>query len=69
VQEVKVEYLSHERAADFIAYCKKHKMELDDSFLYDDHLKKSQPNEENPTYILTNQEGELIAAASLMINE
>ncbi|MDR6123633.1 mycothiol synthase [Bacillus sp. SLBN-46] len=64
-----VEYLGPGRVADFVAYCKKHKVDLDDSFLYDDHLAKFQPNEENPTYILTNQEGELIAAASLMINE
>ena len=37
----------------FIGYCKKHIMEIDDSFLYDEDLKKIEPNAENPTCILT----------------
>ena len=64
-----VEALKSERVADFIAYCKKHKQEVDDSFLYDEDLKDFVPNADNPTYIISNQHGEIIAAASLMIED
>lgn len=67
--EMKVEYLSNERIVDFIAYCKKHKMELDDSFLYEEHLSSFKPDVENPTYIVTDDHGKMMAAASLMLNE
>lgn len=66
---MKVEALTNERAADFISYCKKHRKEVDDSFLYDQDLINFEPNADNPTYIVTNQLGEVIAAASLIIDE
>jgi len=64
-----VEALKSERVAEFIAYCKKHKQEVDDSYLYDEDLKDFEPNADNPTYIINNQHGEIIAAASLIIEE
>ncbi|WP_075619818.1 GNAT family N-acetyltransferase [Paenisporosarcina indica] len=64
-----VEALKSERVADFISYCKKHKQEVDDSFLYDEDLKDFVPNVDNPTYIISNQHGEIIAAASLIIED
>lgn len=66
---MKIEALKNDRVADFIAYCKKHKAEIDDSFLYDEDLKSFEPNGENPTYILTNDIGEIIGTASLIIDE
>lgn len=35
---MKVEALKTEQLEDFREYCKKHRKELDDSFLYDDDL-------------------------------
>lgn len=66
---MKVELLKSDRIQDFIMYCKKHKKEIDESFLYDEDLNNFEPNYENPTYIITNQEGVLIATASLIIDD
>ncbi|WP_166462450.1 GNAT family N-acetyltransferase [Psychrobacillus vulpis] len=66
---MRVENLLQNRVADFITYCKKHKMELDDSFLYDEDLQEFEPNEENPTYIVTTQQGDIVGAVSLMIDD
>jgi len=66
---MKLEALKNDRIADFVSYCKKHKMEIDDSFLYDEDLKSFEPSEENPTYIVTNDMGEIIGTASLIIDE
>ncbi|MDQ1146171.1 mycothiol synthase [Bacillus sp. SORGH_AS 510] len=66
---MKVEYLCEERVADFVAYCKNHKIEIDDSFLYDEHLANFKPDKENPTYIVTNQKGRMVAVGSLMLND
>ena len=66
---MKIEVLKNDRVADFVAYCKKHKSEIDDSFLYDEDLKGFEPGDENPTYIATNDIGEIIGTASLIIDE
>ena len=66
---MKVEALRNERIKDFVDYCKKHRMEVDDSFLCDEDLKDFKPNDENPTFIVTDQTGELIASASLIIDD
>ncbi|WIV13269.1 GNAT family N-acetyltransferase [Proteiniborus sp. MB09-C3] len=66
---MKVEALKSEKIEDFINYCKKHKMEIDDSFLYDEDLRDFEPNEENPTYIVTDNQDELKATASLIMND
>lgn len=66
---MKIEALKNEKIQDFIAYCKRHRMELDDSFMYDEDLEKFEPNDENPTYIVTNELGELLGTASLIIDE
>lgn len=66
---MKIEALTSEKVESFIAYCKKHKAEIDDSFLYDEDLKGFKPDAENPTYLIMNSIGEVIAAASLMITE
>jgi mycothiol synthase len=66
---MKVEVLRKEKIEEFKDYCRKHRLEVDDSFLYEEDLKDFVPNEENPTYIVTNQQEELVAAASLIIDE
>lgn len=66
---MKIEALTKERTEDFAAYCRKHRMEIDESFLYDEDLKDFESNDENPTYILTTQEGEIRAAASLILDD
>lgn len=66
---MKVEVLKNERIGDFVKYCEKHRLEVDDTFLYEEDFKDFVPNEENPTYIITDQQGELIAAASLIIDD
>ena len=61
--------LTPDRTPDFVDYCRRHKAEVDDSYLYDDQLAKFQPDQDNPTYILTGPKGEVQAAASLMIDD
>jgi mycothiol synthase len=60
---MKVAILKNDRIKDFVGYCKKHKMEIDDSFLYDEDLKNFEPNAENPTCIVTDQQGNVVATA------
>jgi mycothiol synthase len=64
-----IEKLKNDRVLEFEEYCKKHRRELDDSFLYDEDLKDFEPNDENPTYIVTNQHGDIVGVASLMIDD
>ena len=66
---MKINALNNEHINDFIKYCKKHRMEIDDSFLYDEDLENFKVNGENPTYIITDEKGEIKAAASLIIDE
>ncbi|OGO77398.1 MAG: hypothetical protein A2Y23_08315 [Clostridiales bacterium GWB2_37_7] len=66
---MKIEALSKERVADFVSYCKKHRTEIDDSFLYDEDLRDFEPNDENPTYIAMDTQGTIIAAASLIVDD
>lgn len=66
---MRIEVLKTARIKDFVKYCKNHRAEVDDSFLYEHELNKFVPDVENPTYILTNQNGEIKAAASLIIND
>lgn len=66
---MKLKFLKEERIEDFVSYCKKYKGEIDESFLYDEDLKKFKPNEENPTYIVTNEKGDIVATASLIIDD
>lgn len=66
---MKVEALKNEKIEEFINYCKKHRMGIDDSFLYDEDLRDFKPNEDNPTYIVTDNQGELKATASLIMDD
>ena len=66
---MKIGALKKENLEDFISYCKKHRSEIDESFLSEEDLKDFQSNDENPTYIVTDPAGKIKAAASLIIND
>jgi mycothiol synthase len=66
---MKIEALKNERIGDFVEFCRRHKPEVDESFLHDENLRDFKPDDENPTYIVTGRQGEIIAAASLIIDE
>lgn len=66
---MKLEALRDERLADFIDYCKRHKSEVDESYLYDADLKDFKADEENPTYILTNEQNQIVAVASILLDD
>ncbi|WP_203248564.1 GNAT family N-acetyltransferase [Sporosarcina beigongshangi] len=66
---MRIEALKNGQIDDFLKYCKKHRMELDDSYLYDEDLRDFELNDENPTYIVTNQQGDLMGAVSLIIDD
>ncbi|MEH7275658.1 GNAT family N-acetyltransferase [Neobacillus vireti] len=66
---MKVMGLEKERVCDFVAYCKKHRKELDDSYLYDSDLEEFEVTLENPTYVLINEQEEIIGAASFVLDD
>lgn len=66
---MRVEGLKKERVLDFVAYCKKHRNEIDDSYLYDSDLLEFEIGDENPTYLAINQQDEIIGAASLVMDD
>lgn len=66
---MKIEALTGERVNAFIEFCKKHRHEVDDSFLYEEDLKDFIPGEENPTCVVLGRQGEILAAASIMMND
>lgn len=66
---MKIEILDQVRKEEFLNFCRKHRNELDDSFLYDEDLEEYEPNAENPTYIALNPQGVITGAASLMLND
>ncbi|MBY0123541.1 GNAT family N-acetyltransferase [Bacillus sp. S/N-304-OC-R1] len=66
---MKAEYVSNEKLGDFIAFCANHRHKVDESFLYDEDLKNFQPDNENPAYVITDQNGNVNAAASLIMDD
>ncbi|SES40831.1 GNAT family N-acetyltransferase [Psychrobacillus sp. OK032] len=66
---MKLELLTLENLADFVAYCKKYRYEIDDSFLYDEDLINFELSADNPTYIITDEGGDTIAVASLVMDD
>lgn len=67
--DIRILPLSPERMEDFKTYCRKHRQEVDDSFLYEEDLAEFQIHEEHPTYIAVNEKGELIGAASIIADD
>jgi mycothiol synthase len=61
--------LEKERVSDFVAYCKKHRSEVDDSYLYDFELREFAVDDENHTYLALNELDEIIGTASLVMDD
>lgn len=66
---MKVTFLDEKYIDDFAAYCKRHRPEVDESDLYDADLESFIPNEDNPTYVLLDDEERIRAVASLIFND
>jgi mycothiol synthase len=66
---MKVVALEEARVQDFAAYCKNHRSEVDDSYLYDFELRDFQVGVVNPTYILINKKDDIVGAASLVMDD
>ncbi len=66
---MKSEFLDRSKVSEFTDYCRRHRDEVDDSFVYEEDLKAFEPGDENPTYIITGAKGEILAAASLMLTD
>lgn len=64
-----LEVLKNDRLEEFVDYCRRHRREVDDSFLYEEDLQEFEPSAENPTYIFSNHKGRIIAAASLILDD
>lgn len=62
---MRVQYLSNEKLKEFLEYCKKYGREHDESFLPNNEF---HADENNPTYILINDNEEIVGTISLMIN-
>ncbi|WBW94699.1 GNAT family N-acetyltransferase [Oceanirhabdus sp. W0125-5] len=65
---MRVRKMNNDRIEEFVQYCKSYRGQVDDSFLYDEDLRDFTPDEENPTYILLNEQGIIIGAISLIID-
>ncbi|WP_025677585.1 GNAT family N-acetyltransferase [Paenibacillus massiliensis] len=65
---MRIEQLQLEDKAEFIAYCVRHRSEVDDSFLYEQDLEKFEPDEDNPTLVIK-EDGAIIAVASLILDD
>lgn len=66
---MKTVQLSKVNFHDFVDYCKRHRGDVDESFLYDEDFEKFQIGSENPTYLLLDEDEKVVAAASLIIDE
>lgn len=65
---VRILPLEINRKQEFIDYCVTHRSEHDASNLYDEDLKCFIPNENNPTYILNDNNDTVVGAVSLLLD-
>ncbi len=65
---MKAEKMQEKDRKDFIAFCLRNRDKVDDSYLDEDELNQFILNEENPTFVV-NQEDRIIAAASLILDD
>lgn len=63
-----IKTITNKNKEKFVLFCKKHRKNLDDSFLYDEDLDDFEINEENPTYAICNDDDKIIAVVSLIID-
>ncbi len=65
---MKAEKLFFSEIPDFLAYCKRHRDEVDDSFLLDADLEAFVPDGNDPTFVIKSG-GKIIAVASLILDD
>lgn len=61
--------LSNERITEFADYCRRHRADVDESFIYDEDLENFQVDKYNPTYVATDNDDRITAVASLIADE
>ena len=61
-----IEKLGSERLSAFLAFCRAHRTDVDDSFLYDEDLRNFVASDEDPTYLALADGGRIVGAASIM---
>ena len=66
---MRIDTLKMDMLDSFKKYCVKHRAQIDESFLYDYDLEKFEVGKENPTYIVTDDSLNIVAAASLIIDD
>ncbi|GIO84195.1 hypothetical protein J25TS5_11270 [Paenibacillus faecis] len=66
MKDMSIEALGMEKLGEFLDYCRKHRKDVDDSFLYEEDLRDFTIHEDHPTYIALNPAGDLVGAASLI---
>ncbi len=66
---MKIVELEQHRLPEFVSYCKAHRPEVDESFLYDEDLEGFAIGQENPTVLAVDDGGAVIGAGSLVLNE
>lgn len=64
-----IEALDSRRLKDFTDYCRAHRGEVDDSYLYDEHLAGFVPDGDNPACIALDDAGQVVGAASLIMGD
>jgi mycothiol synthase len=65
---MKVEVGSKENREEFLAYCRVHRLEVDDSYLYDEDLMEFKEGEKNPTFVIR-EGGVIVAVASIILDD
>ncbi len=66
--EGKIIELNGENLKEFTDFCRRHRDQVDDSYLYEEDLNSFEYNPENPTFLYI-EGNKIVAAASLMIDE
>ena len=66
--EGRIVELNSENLKGFTDFCRKHRDQVDDSYLYEEDLNSFEYNPENPTFLYM-EGNKVIAAASLIIDE
>ena len=61
-----VQKLTTERLNEFLSFCRTHRAEVDESFLYDEDLRDFVLDDENPTYVAVAPTDAIMGAASVM---
>ncbi len=61
--------LNNHMVKEFVKFCKAHRKDVDDSYLYDEDLENFNPDDDNPTHVVIDENGKIIAAASLILND